>query len=35
VRSELQAIVNLGGILGFAIGLLQTGFFYIQRSGLL
>jgi len=35
VRSELQAIVNLGGILGFAIGLLQTGFFYIQRSGVL
>ncbi|HEY9656099.1 MAG TPA: DUF445 family protein [Crinalium sp.] len=25
VRSELQAIVNLGGILGFVIGLLQTG----------
>ena len=24
VRTELQAIVNLGGILGFAIGLLQT-----------
>lgn len=24
VRSELQAIVNLGGILGFVIGLLQT-----------
>ncbi len=24
VRSELQAIVNLGGILGFAIGLLQS-----------
>ena len=35
VRSELQAIVNLGGMLGFAIGLLQTGFFYIQRSGVL
>lgn len=33
VRSELQAIVNLGGILGFAIGLLQAGFFYFQRSG--
>ena len=33
VRSELQAIVNLGGILGFAIGLLQSGFFYFQRSG--
>lgn len=25
VRSELQAIVNLGGILGFCIGLLQVG----------
>jgi uncharacterized membrane protein YheB (UPF0754 family) len=24
IRTELQAIVNLGGILGFAIGLLQT-----------
>jgi uncharacterized membrane protein YheB (UPF0754 family) len=24
VKSELQAIVNLGGILGFAIGLLQA-----------
>ena len=24
VKSELQAIVNLGGILGFAIGLLQS-----------
>ncbi|PZV06727.1 MAG: DUF445 domain-containing protein [Leptolyngbya sp.] len=33
VRSELQAIVNLGGILGFAIGILQSGFFYFQRSG--
>lgn len=33
VRSELQAIVNLGGILGFAIGVLQSGFFYFQRSG--
>ncbi len=33
VRSELQAIVNLGGILGFAIGILQAGFFYFQRSG--
>lgn len=33
VRSELQAIVNLGGILGFAIGLLQASFFYFQRSG--
>jgi uncharacterized membrane protein YheB (UPF0754 family) len=25
VQSELQAIVNLGGILGFIIGLLQSG----------
>ncbi len=25
VKSELQAIVNLGGILGFMVGLLQTG----------
>lgn len=31
VKSELQAIVNLGGILGFAIGLLQAVFFYMQR----
>ncbi|WP_017300964.1 DUF445 domain-containing protein [Nodosilinea nodulosa] len=30
VRSELQAIVNLGGILGFAIGVLQATFFYFQ-----
>ena len=28
VRSELQAIVNLGGILGFAIGCLQATFFF-------
>ncbi|MGB3136019.1 MAG: DUF445 family protein [Nodosilinea sp.] len=33
VRSELQAIVNLGGILGFAIGLMQAIFFYVQRLG--
>ncbi len=33
VRNELQAIVNLGGILGFVIGLLQAVFFYLQRSG--
>ncbi|MGB3291557.1 MAG: DUF445 family protein [Phormidesmis sp.] len=31
VRNELQAIVNLGGILGFAIGCLQAGFFLLQR----
>jgi uncharacterized membrane protein YheB (UPF0754 family) len=24
VKNELQAIVNLGGILGFLVGLLQT-----------
>ncbi|MEY3298433.1 MAG: hypothetical protein RLZZ597_1693 [Cyanobacteriota bacterium] len=33
VRSELQAIVNLGGILGFGIGLIQAAFFYFQRIG--
>ncbi len=31
VRNELQAIVNLGGILGFVIGCLQAGFFLVQR----
>ncbi len=31
VRSELQSIVNLGGILGFAIGGLQAGFLFLQR----
>ncbi len=31
VRNELQAIVNLGGLLGFVIGCLQTGFFLLQR----
>ena len=30
VRSELQAIVNLGGALGFVIGSLQSIFFYLQ-----
>ncbi|MGF1537287.1 MAG: DUF445 domain-containing protein [Elainellaceae cyanobacterium] len=30
VRSELQAIVNLGGILGFTIGLLQAVFLVLQ-----
>ncbi|MBD2257117.1 DUF445 family protein [Pseudanabaena sp. FACHB-2040] len=30
VRSELQAIVNLGGILGFLIGGLQALYFYFQ-----
>ncbi|WP_035984273.1 DUF445 domain-containing protein [Leptolyngbya sp. KIOST-1] len=33
VRNELQAIVNLGGILGFGIGVLQAIFFYVQRGG--
>jgi uncharacterized membrane protein YheB (UPF0754 family) len=33
VRNELQAIVNLGGILGFTIGIVQAAFFYFQRSG--
>jgi uncharacterized membrane protein YheB (UPF0754 family) len=31
VRNELQAIVNLGGILGFIVGLMQTVFFIIQQ----
>jgi uncharacterized membrane protein YheB (UPF0754 family) len=30
VRSELQAIVNLGGFLGFTIGLLQAALLYFQ-----
>lgn len=30
VRNELQAIVNLGGILGFVIGLLQAGLLYLR-----
>ena len=30
VRSELQAIVNLGGALGFVIGALQSFFLYLQ-----
>ena len=30
VRNELQAIVNLGGILGFTIGLMQTGLLLLQ-----
>jgi uncharacterized membrane protein YheB (UPF0754 family) len=32
VRSELQAIVNLGGLLGFFIGILQTLAFLLQSS---
>ena len=31
VRSELQAIVNLGGILGFIVGLMQTVILIIQQ----
>lgn len=31
VRNELQAIVNLGGVLGFLIGCLQAGFLLLQR----
>ncbi|WOD40664.1 DUF445 domain-containing protein [Nodosilinea sp. E11] len=33
VRNELQAIVNLGGILGFTIGVFQAAIFYWQRAG--
>jgi uncharacterized membrane protein YheB (UPF0754 family) len=32
VRNELQAIVNLGGILGFVIGGLQAVFLIIQAN---
>ncbi|WP_084555114.1 DUF445 domain-containing protein [[Phormidium ambiguum] IAM M-71] len=31
VKSELQAIVNLGGILGFIVGLMQTVILFIQQ----
>ncbi|MEM9089024.1 MAG: DUF445 family protein [Cyanobacteria bacterium P01_F01_bin.53] len=31
VKNELQAIVNLGGILGFLIGGMQAGFLFLQR----
>jgi uncharacterized membrane protein YheB (UPF0754 family) len=30
VKNELQAIVNLGGILGFIVGLLQTVVLLVQ-----
>ncbi|NBD15591.1 MAG: DUF445 family protein, partial [Cyanobacteria bacterium] len=30
VKNELQAIVNLGGILGFIVGSLQAGYFYFS-----
>ncbi len=33
VKNELQAIVNLGGILGFVVGLLQVGLLIAQHSG--
>jgi uncharacterized membrane protein YheB (UPF0754 family) len=32
VRNELQAIVTLGGILGFVVGLLQVGFLFLNQS---
>ncbi len=32
VKSELQAIVNLGGVLGFAIGIIQTLFIYFSQT---
>ncbi|MCC5646495.1 DUF445 family protein [Nostoc sp. CHAB 5824] len=31
VKNELQAIVTLGGVLGFVIGLLQTGFLILSQ----
>jgi uncharacterized membrane protein YheB (UPF0754 family) len=31
VQSELQGIVNLGGVLGFLVGLMQTGILWYQR----
>jgi len=31
VRSELQAIVNLGGILGFVVGMIQTVILMVQQ----
>lgn len=33
VKSELQAIVNLGGILGFSIGILQSILLFVQSGG--
>jgi uncharacterized membrane protein YheB (UPF0754 family) len=32
VKTELQGIVTLGGVLGFAVGLLQTGVLYWQNT---
>ncbi len=31
VRSELQAIVNLGGVLGVIVGLMQTGWLFLMK----
>jgi len=31
VKNELQAIVNLGGILGVVVGLMQTGFLFLNH----
>lgn len=31
VKNELQAIVNLGGILGFIVGLMQAGLLFLNR----
>ena len=32
VKNELQAIVNIGGVLGVVVGLVQAAFLYIQQS---
>lgn len=32
VKNELQAIVSLGGILGFIVGLFQTGFIFFTQN---
>ena len=34
VKSELQAIVNLGGVLGFIVGLFQTFFLWFTQGQL-
>lgn len=31
VKNELQAIVSLGGVLGFVVGLMQTGFLFFSQ----
>jgi uncharacterized membrane protein YheB (UPF0754 family) len=33
VKNELQAIVNLGGLLGFIVGLLQTVILFLNQGG--